>query len=243
MHGSTHSHRHFVSALAGLALPALIAGLVAAPVTAAPLKKLSVTVDSFKSGSRIPSKYAYCVAAKTGHTAHGGDVNPRVRWSKGPAGTKSYAIVTVDPDVPTVFDDADKEGKTIPAGMKRMNFYHWLLVDIPASKSEIAMGADSSGFTGKGKPTGPTPNGVRGANDYSSAKGVFGGYDGPCPPWNDARLHHYHYIVYALDVPTLGLSGDFRGPAAEAAIAKHALAKGKAVGTYTQNPALAKAKG
>jgi phosphatidylethanolamine-binding protein (PEBP) family uncharacterized protein len=31
----------------------------------------------------------------------------------------------------------------------------------------------------------------------------YGGYDAPCPPWNDARLHHYHFIVYAIDAPTL----------------------------------------
>jgi phosphatidylethanolamine-binding protein (PEBP) family uncharacterized protein len=47
-------------------------------------------------------------------------------------------------------------------------------------------------------------------------------------------------VVYALDVPSLGLTGNFGGPDAQAAIAKHALAKGEIVGTYTQNPALMK---
>src|SRR6185312_478153 len=92
MEGSLKRARHLVSVVAGLALPALAFGL-AGPVAAAPAKKLSVTVDSFKNGSRIPSKYAFCMAAKEGHTAHGGDVNPRVAWSKGPPGTKSYAII------------------------------------------------------------------------------------------------------------------------------------------------------
>lgn len=46
--------------------------------------------------------------------------------------------------------------------------------------------------------------------------------------------------VYALDVPSLGLSGNFTGVDAQAAIAKQVLAKSEVVGTYTQNPALMK---
>ncbi|SVE20694.1 uncharacterized protein METZ01_LOCUS473548 [marine metagenome] len=68
--------------------------------------------------------------------------------------------------------------------------------------------------------------------------GDYGGYDGPCPPWNDELLHHYEFQVYALDVESLGLddNGDFRGPDVMAAMQGHILAKGKIVGTYTQNP-------
>ena len=42
--------------------------------------------------------------------------------------------------------------------------------------------------------------------------GDYGGYDGPCPPWNDELLHHYRFTLYALDVPSLGLPGAFGGP-------------------------------
>jgi Raf kinase inhibitor-like YbhB/YbcL family protein len=228
----------FAFVAAGLGL---LIGAVDHPAAAAATKKLAVAVDGIKSRGRIPIAYAYCVPAAKGHTAAGANMNPSIKWSKGPYGTQSYAIIVVDTDVPTVFDDANKEGKTIPASMKRRDFYHLILVDIPATTNSLAMGADSNGITESGKPPGPTPNGIRGINDYSATNG---GYDGPCPPWNDQRLHHYHFTVYALDTASLGLSGNFGGPAAMAAIAKHTLAKGEIVGTYTQNPALGrKAKG
>jgi Raf kinase inhibitor-like YbhB/YbcL family protein len=189
------------------------------------------------------------VPAAQGHSANGPNKNPAIRWSKGPYGTQSYALIVVDTDVPSVFDDANKEGKTIPAGMKRINFYHMILVDIPLAKTSLAEGADANGITQGGKTPGPTANGIRGINDYTAAftgdpkmAGNYGGYDGPCPPWNDKRLHHYHFRVYALDVPSLVLTGTFGAKEAEAAIAKHILAKGELVGTYTQNPDLMKPK-
>lgn len=85
-----------------------------------------------------------------------------------------------------MFDDANKDEKTIPETFARMNFYHWVLVDIPADRNKIAEGEDSSGMNTTGKSVGPKPYGLSGKNDYSLFKGsTFGGYDGPCPPWND----------------------------------------------------------
>lgn len=87
--------------------------------------------------------------------------------------------------------------------------------------------------------------GLRGINTYTDwfgsdpdMGGDYGGYDGPCPPWNDEIIHHYHFTVYALDVPSLGLTGRFGGAEALAQIGKHVLARGEWLGTYTLNPAL-----
>jgi hypothetical protein len=223
--------------VAALALVGPMAGIAEAAV-----EQLTVRVEGIVSNNGpIPTDYAFCVPNAQSHTTAGANKNPAITWSKGPAGIQSYATIIVDTDVPTVFDDANKEGRTIAKSLKRRNFYHMVLVDIPASKTALASGADSAGITAKGKPPGPTPNGLRGVNDYSSeTAGNYGGYDGPCPPWNDEILHHYHFIVYALDVPSLGLTGNFTGADAQAAIAKHVLAKGEIVGTYAQNPALMK---
>jgi Raf kinase inhibitor-like YbhB/YbcL family protein len=212
---------------------------------AAAVQKLNVRVEGIRSNGPIPAEYAFCVPSPQSHTTSGANKNPAITWSKGPAGTRSYAIIVVDTDVPSVFDDANKEGRIIKQSLKRRDFYHMVLVDVPASQTELAMGADSSSITAKGKKPGATSYGLRGVNDYTGAMsgdmaGNYGGYDGPCPPWNDEQLHHYHFIVYALDVASLGLSGNFTGTDARAAIAKHALAKGEVVGTYTQNPALIK---
>jgi Raf kinase inhibitor-like YbhB/YbcL family protein len=235
-----------LAVLGGAAALALVAGAPGG-ANAAAMKKLTVHVEGIRNNGAIPQQYAFCVPSDQGHTKRGANVNPAIKWSKGPAGTKSYAIIVVDTDVPTVFDDANKEGRTIAKTLKRRDFYHMVLVDIPVGNTALAKGADSSGVTEKGKPPGPTANGVRGINNYTQGMasnpqmaGNYGGYDGPCPPWNDELLHHYHFIVYALDVPSLGLTGNFGGPEAQAAIAKHALAKGEIVGIYTQNPALMK---
>ena len=46
------------------------------------------------------------------------------------------------------------------------------------------------------------------------------------------------FTLYALDVPTLGLSGSFGGPEALAAMEGHVLAESSWTGTYTLNPSL-----
>lgn len=193
--------------------------------------EFSVTVNGIKSGQPINTKFAYCMPDGKGATQNGGNINPAINWSGAPAATKSYALIVVDPDVPTSFELANKPGKTIPADFPRRNFYHWVLVDIPSSTTGIAEGADSNGMAAK--PTGKTSYGISGHNDYGNNQG---GYNGPCPPWNDERLHHYHFTVFALDVPSLGLSGNFGGRQAEEAMKGHVLAKGEIVGTYTNNP-------
>ena len=229
---------------------------------------LTVTVEGIeKDGAWIPSEQAFCKADAGKHTADGGNINPAISWTPGPNNpnwemvTKSYAIVMHDPDVPSVFDDANKEGKTISKDLKRMDFYHWVLVDIPANRTSIAKGVASKGITYlptpyvsmpdgttqhhapkiQGKPTGKKPYGLEGKNDYSTFMGnVYGGYDGPCPPWNDEIVHRYHITVYALNVETLGLpeSGEFTGAEALKAMEGHIINRGTIHGVYSQNPGL-----
>lgn len=223
---------------AALCVGAVLALAGLAPGPAQGEAMLTVKVDAIKPGGVIPPRFAYCVPAPMGHTGQGPDTSPSISWSRGPAATASYAIIVVDPDVPTVFDDANKEGKTISASLARRDFYHWVLVDIPAKITSLPEGADSGEPSPK-KP-GPTKYGVRGISDYSGGGKVFGGYDGPCPPWNDEIPHHYHFMVYALDVTHLGVSGNFTGADALKAMQGHILAKGELVGVYSLNPEVAK---
>lgn len=216
------------------AVVALLVGMPGPPVAGAPAM-LSVVVDNFKTGRVILGAYAYCVPAKAGHTARGPNRSPAITWSRGPAGTASYAIVVVDTDVPTVFTSANKEGQVIPADLKRRDFYHWLLVDITPLTTALAAGADSKDPSPK--PAGPTAHGVRGLNDYGNGRA---GYDGPCPPWNDTIVHHYHFQVHALDVAHLSLPASFKGADVVQAMQGHVLARGEVVGLYTQNPDVAR---
>jgi Raf kinase inhibitor-like YbhB/YbcL family protein len=229
-----------------LVLAALVFGLGVfltgtALVWAAAPSSLTVTVAGLAPGGNVPQAAAYCAPDGKGHDDLGPNVSPAISWSTGPAGTASYAIIVYDTDVPSVFTDANKEGKVLPAELPRVDFYHWVFVDIPASVTALPAGADSNGVVPNGKPAGPTKYGVRGVNGFGP--GVHGGYDGPCPPWNDERAHHYHFAVYALNVAHLGVSGDFTGPDALRAMRGHVLATGEVVGTYALNPAVRRSLG
>jgi Raf kinase inhibitor-like YbhB/YbcL family protein len=205
----------------------------------------AVTIDAWPQGGAIPAEYAFGVPGADEPVKPGANRSPAIRWSDAPEGTKSFAIICHDPDVPSKPDDVNKKGRTVPASLPRIDFYHWVLIDIPATVTELAAGAESHGATAKGKPLGKTPVGVRGFNDYThwfagdeAMGGDYGGYDGPCPPWNDEIIHHYHFTVYALDVPSLGLTGRFGGAEAKAAMAGHILGQASWVGTYALNPAV-----
>jgi Raf kinase inhibitor-like YbhB/YbcL family protein len=82
-------------------------------------------------------------------------------------------------------------------------------------------------------------------NDYTGwfagdadMRGEYLGYDGPCPPWNDALVHHYHFRLYALDVEHLKLADGFTVTELRAAMDGHVLAEAELMGTYTLNSAL-----
>jgi Raf kinase inhibitor-like YbhB/YbcL family protein len=215
--------------------------MVANATTPTPAQPFTVALADVKPGGALPDEAAFC--GRDGNP--GQNVSPAVSWTAGPGGTRSYVLLMVDVDVPQDLSLIGKPDVTIPEDAPRRPFYHWVLADIPASVTGIDAGADSRGVTPKGKPLGPTPYGVRGVNDYAGffngnpeTAGPHGGYDGPCPPANDARLHHYAFRVYALDVESLALKEGFDGKAVEEAMAGHILAQAEVVGTYTMNPAL-----
>jgi Raf kinase inhibitor-like YbhB/YbcL family protein len=204
---------------------------------------LTVTLNGLTQQGNILPRHAFCQPDPVSRTRDGGNVSPELKWEKGPEGTQSYAVIMHDPDVPTVFDNANREGKILPADMPRQEFIHWVLTDIPATVIRLPEGADADRVEKTGKGTQRTRYGVRGINDYGKhIKGTFYGYDGPCPPWNDERLHHYTYVVYALDVPSLKLFGKFTAADARKAMEGHVLAQGKATGLYTQNPQMGEGK-
>lgn len=204
---------------------------------------MKVTSNSFAEGSPIPGRFAFAVYDPATHVKLSNNRNPHLAWTDAPAGTRSFAVVCVDPDVPSRGDDVNQEGRTVPAALPRVDFYHWILADIPAGITSIAEGSHSEGVTPRGK-SGPKHGALRhGRNDYTGwfagdpdMGGDYFGYDGPCPPWNDSLLHHYHFVVYALDVERAPIEGVFDGAAFRAAIGPHVLAEAAIVGTYSLNP-------
>ncbi len=201
---------------------------------------------SFTDSSRIPDRYAFCKPDPASKITFGENFNPGFRWSELPAGTKTLALVCHDSDVPTDPSLVNQEGKTIPASLPRADFFHWVLIEMPTNRTRLEEGDLSRQVVTGGKSDSYTNQGARqGINDYTgwfasdpAMKGDYYGYDGPCPPWNDEIVHHYHFTLYALDVSELPVDDRFTGPEALAAMEGHVLASARITGTYTLNPEL-----
>lgn len=207
---------------------------------------MKLTSNSFADGQAIPGEFAFCIPADTGHVCLGGNRNPQLAWTGAPAGTRSFVLICHDPDVPSRGDDVNQEGRSVPADLPRVDFFHWVLVDLPADINEIAAGSFSSEVTPAGKPGPQAALGSRqGINDYTAwfaadeaMRGDYHGYDGPCPPWNDTLVHHYVFTLFALDLERCPAEGRFGGPEVRAAIAGHVLAEARLTGLYSLNPAV-----
>ena len=192
--------------------------------------------QSFKDGQHIPPTYA--VGAPDGP---GLNRNPHLAWDDVPAGVQSFALLVVDPDVPTVREMIARPDVLIPKDQLRTKFVHWTMVDIPPDLRDIAEGSCSQGFVVKGKAHPSGPVGARqGLNDYTAwfandpeKAGEYRGYDGPYPPPNDLRVHRYVFRLLALNVATLQLPLHYNDEDIMRAAQGHVLADAQIFGTYT----------
>lgn len=114
-----------------------------------------------------------------GFGCSGKNISPVLSWSGAPAGTQSYALTVYDPDAPT-----------------GSGWWHWVVINIPASATSIAKGAGTA--DGKAMPAGSQQ--VR--TDFGAL-----GFGGACPPAGD-KPHRYIFTLYALKVPKLDVAAD-----------------------------------
>ncbi|MCK6433002.1 MAG: YbhB/YbcL family Raf kinase inhibitor-like protein [Burkholderiaceae bacterium] len=198
--------------------------------------------DSWPNGEPIPERYA--AGRLTGEGVGFSDnVNPHLAWRALPPDTRSLALICHDFDVPSRGDDVNQPDREVPADLPRVDFFHWVLVDLPPTLAQISEGEFSRGFTARGKPGPASLHGARqGVNDYTGwfagdaeMAGSYFGYDGPFPPFNDSLVHHYVFTLYALAVPRLELDGSFTGAQVRQAMAPHVLGSATHSGTYTLN--------
>ncbi|HZZ91663.1 MAG TPA: YbhB/YbcL family Raf kinase inhibitor-like protein [Usitatibacter sp.] len=207
---------------------------------------MRLSSSSFADGGVIPAEFAFCAPDPKSHATLSANRNPNLTWSDLPKGAKSIAVICHDPDVPSRGDDVNQEGRTVPRSLPRVDFFHWVLIELPPAVPAIPAGEFSSAVVPRGKPGPDGPHGSRqGINDYTSwfagdadMAGDYYGYDGPCPPWNDEMPHRYVFTVYALDVARLPLEGRFGGKDARQAIEGHVLAQASITGRYSLNPAV-----
>ena len=197
--------------------------------------------DSFENTKPIPAEFA--MGQPDGFAANR---NPHLAWDEVPDGTKSFALLCIDPDAPTVPETVGRDDLQIPVEQPRAHFIHWAMADIAPDVREIAAGSCSDGVTAKGKQQPAGPAGARqGLNGYTGwfagdaqMGGEYYGYDGPYPPFNDLRVHRYFFRLFALDVATLDLPARFTAADVERAMQGHVLGEALVYGTYSLNPAV-----
>ncbi len=207
---------------------------------------MKIRSDSFENGKPIPAEFAAGQREGDG-VGFAANRNPHLAWSDAPAGTRSFVLLCIDTDAPTVPGMAGKQGVEIPADQPRADFVHWAMVDVPPAVDAIAAGSCSDGVVAHGKSDPKGPEGARqGLNDYTGwfdgnadLEGKWFGYDGPFPPPNDLRLHRYFFRLFALDVDRLPVAGDFTAADVFVAMHGHVLAEASVHGTYGLHPDVA----
>ena len=98
-------------------------------------------------------------------------------------------------------------------------FRHWAAYNIPPQTDHLHEGA--------GSQTRGAATGMKMAkNDFGNAH-----YDGPQPPPGHGT-HHYHFRLFALDVPELDVPANCTAEEVRKAARSHALAEGDVVGVF-----------
>ncbi|KAF3463336.1 YbhB/YbcL family Raf kinase inhibitor-like protein [Streptomyces sp. Tu 3180] len=137
----------------------------------AEVPSFTVTSADFPDGGVLP------LAQVSGIFGAGGtDTSPQLAWTGFPAETRSFAVTVYDPTAPT-----------------GSGFWHWAVVDIPVTVTELAAGAGDD--RGEELPDGAWQL----ANDAGLRR-----YLGAAPPAGHGE-HVYYIAVHAVDVETLGL--------------------------------------
>ena len=138
---------------------------------------LTLASADFADGDYLDNKHM--LSAAFGFGCAGGNASPQLSWRGAPAGTGSFALTCYDPDAPT-----------------GSGFWHWLVVNIPASVDSLAAGAG-------GPAAGLLPSGaLQTRTDFGAP-----GYGGPCPPEGD-HPHRYLFTLFAVSEKTLPLTAD-----------------------------------
>jgi Raf kinase inhibitor-like YbhB/YbcL family protein len=155
----------------------------------------TVTSSDVAEGKQLDRRFV--------HTAAGpdaGNQSPALAWWGYPEQTKGFAVTCFDPDAPT------------PSG-----FWHWVLVDLPASVTSLPANAAGAPLPG---------NAFHVRNDWGTKS-----YGGAYPPPGDVP-HRYYFVVHALDVEALGVDDDASPAVVSFHLALHTLARAVITPTF-----------
>ena len=131
----------------------------------------------------------------------GGNTSPQLSWSGFPAETKAFVVTCFDPDAPVV-----------------SGFWHWVLVNLPATVTELS--------TGAGTPERLDNGAFHVRNDFGTKN-----FGGAAPPPGD-QIHRYYFVVHAIDVEALDVDADASPAVVGFNLAFHTLARAIITPTY-----------
>ena len=177
---------------------ALIAAAVLGAASLASAAGFTLTSPDVKPNAMMDKKFEF-----NGFGCAGENKSPALKWTGAPKDTKSFALTVYDPDAPT-----------------GSGWWHWSVVNIPASTTELP--ADAGAVGGANLPKGALA--VR--TDFGQA-----GWGGACPPEGD-KPHRYIFTVYALKTDKLDIPPDATAALAGFMINANQIGKASFTGKY-----------
>ena len=183
----------------------------------------TLSSPDLKDGERLALKNAG--NNKANPNCIGENVSPPLAWKNAPEGTKSYALLMIDPEgrnglgavlgQPHVV--AEWGGKPGGVAPSPGGVSHWVAYDIPASVTGFAEGEVS-------KPSEKYVGGI------GTAK--LTNYTGPCTP--AGPLHHYTFTLIATDLEPSALAPGLTREELVKALDGHAKQATGLIGTFSK---------
>ena len=156
------------------------------------LPTFTLISNDLTAGEQLPVRFS----------ANGENTSPHLAWSNFPAQTESFLLNCFDPDAP------------IPSG-----WWHWVVVDLDVSNTELETGAGDSDLN------------LPGAAFHLRNDGGDHTYRGAAPPVGDGP-HRYTFAVHALSTPTLELDSEASPAKAAFTALFHTIARAELTVTF-----------